>query len=57
VSEASERETREIGEAADDVLALMVRTGDEPGTLHALTKVILDHGANITYVDIAERGP
>jgi energy-converting hydrogenase B subunit Q len=36
-------------------LALMVRTPDEPGALHALTKVILDHRANITYVDIAER--
>jgi energy-converting hydrogenase B subunit Q len=37
------------------LLALMVRTPDEPGVLHALTKVILDHKANITYVDIAER--
>jgi energy-converting hydrogenase B subunit Q len=37
------------------LLALMVRTPDEPGMLHALTKVILDHQANITYVDIAER--
>jgi energy-converting hydrogenase B subunit Q len=37
------------------LLALMVRTPDEPGALHALTKVILDHNANITYVDIAER--
>ncbi len=36
-------------------LALMVRTPDEPGALHALTRVILDHRANITYVDIAER--
>ena len=37
-------------------LALMVRTSsDEPGALHALTKVILDHRANITHVDIAER--
>jgi energy-converting hydrogenase B subunit Q len=33
----------------------MVRTPDEPGMLHALTKVIFDHQANITYVDIAER--
>jgi len=39
----------------DDLLALMVRTPDEPGTLHALTSVILDHRSNITYVDIAER--
>lgn len=36
-------------------LALMVRTSDEPGTLHELTRVIFEHGANITYVDIAER--
>jgi energy-converting hydrogenase B subunit Q len=39
----------------DVLLALMIRTPDEPGVLHALTKVILDHKANITYVDIAER--
>jgi energy-converting hydrogenase B subunit Q len=37
------------------LLALMIRTPDEPGMLHALTKVIFDHQANITYVDIAER--
>jgi hypothetical protein len=37
------------------LLAQMVRTRGEPGVLHALTKVILDHKANITYVDIAER--
>jgi energy-converting hydrogenase B subunit Q len=39
----------------DALLALMIRTPDEPGVLHALTKVILEHQANITYVDIAER--
>ncbi|HEX2740723.1 MAG TPA: DUF5612 domain-containing protein [Rubrobacter sp.] len=39
----------------DFLLALMVRTPDEPGALHALTRVLLDHKANITYVDIAER--
>ncbi len=39
----------------DARLALMIRTPDEPGALHALTRVILDHNANITYVDIAER--
>jgi energy-converting hydrogenase B subunit Q len=39
----------------DALLALMVRTPDEPGVLHALTKVILEHQANITYIDIAER--
>jgi energy-converting hydrogenase B subunit Q len=37
------------------LLAFMVRTPDEPGALHALTRVILEHQANITYVDIAER--
>ncbi len=36
-------------------LALIIRTPDEPGTLHALTRVIFEHRANITYVDIAER--
>src|SRR5919112_2048340 len=36
-------------------LALMVQTPDEPGALHALTRVLLDHGANITHIDIAER--
>ena len=35
--------------------ALMVRTLDEPGALHDLTRVIFEHRANITYVDIAER--
>ena len=39
----------------DALLALMVRTPDEPGVLHALTRVILEHQANITYIDIAER--
>jgi energy-converting hydrogenase B subunit Q len=33
----------------------MVRTLDEPGVLHQLTRVILTHHANIIYVDIAER--
>ena len=47
VSETAER---------DAPLALMVRTSsDEPGVLHTLTRVILEHRANITYVDIAER--
>ncbi|CAA9432220.1 MAG: Energy conserving hydrogenase Ehb protein Q [uncultured Rubrobacteraceae bacterium] len=39
----------------DAPLALMLRTPDEPGTLHALTRVILEHRANIIHVDIAER--
>ncbi len=46
---------KEPTERDNRLLALMVRTPDEPGVLHALTKVILDHRANITYVDIAER--
>jgi energy-converting hydrogenase B subunit Q len=33
----------------------MVRARDEPGALHALTRVIFEYRANITYVDIAER--
>ncbi len=45
----------EPAEQDERLLALMIRTPDEPGVLHALTKVILDHKANITYVDIAER--
>lgn len=36
-------------------VALVVRTVERPGVLHALTSVILEHGANIAYVDIAER--
>ena len=36
-------------------LALMVKAPDEPGALHALTRVFLEHEANITHVDIAER--
>ncbi len=42
-------------DASRGPLALMIRTPDEPGALHALTRVILEHQANITYVDIAER--
>jgi energy-converting hydrogenase B subunit Q len=36
-------------------LALLVRSPDEPGALHALTGVFLEHEANIVHVDIAER--
>jgi energy-converting hydrogenase B subunit Q len=36
-------------------LAIMVRTSDSPGSLNTLTRVMGEHGANITYVDIAER--
>jgi energy-converting hydrogenase B subunit Q len=39
----------------DRLLALMIQTPDKPGILHELTRVILEHRANITYVDIAER--
>jgi len=39
----------------DAPLALMVQAPDEPGALHALTGVFLDHEANITHVDIVER--
>ena len=39
----------------DAPLALILCTPDEPGVLHALTGVFLDHGANIIHVDIAER--
>nr|WP_243638043.1 DUF5612 domain-containing protein [Rubrobacter taiwanensis] len=37
------------------VVAFMVRSLDEPGVLHLLTRVIFEHGANITYVDISDR--
>jgi energy-converting hydrogenase B subunit Q len=48
---------RSMNESSDHEvpLALMVQTPDEPGVLHALTRVFLDHEANITHVDIAER--
>ena len=38
-------------------LALLVRmrVPDQPGVLHALTRVISEHHANITYVDIGGR--
>lgn len=45
----------EFGPVVDGELALLIRSRDEPGSLHTLTKVILEHRANITYVDIAER--
>ena len=44
---------------ADACLALLVRVPgpDQPGVLHALTRVIFEHRANITYVDIlTDRG-
>lgn len=36
-------------------MAFSVRVADEPGVLHELTGVISKHGANIGYVDIADR--
>lgn len=36
-------------------LALLIHAKDQPGVLYQLTKVISDHKANITYVDIPER--
>ena len=44
-----------MGEAPSKVLAIMVRTHDQPGVLHQLTEVLSHHNANITYVDITER--
>ncbi len=35
--------------------ALSIEVVDKPGTLHALTKVIFEHRANITHIDIIER--
>jgi energy-converting hydrogenase B subunit Q len=40
-----------------DALAVLVQTPNQPGVLYELTRVITDHRANITYVDIInERG-
>ncbi|MBI2954539.1 MAG: DUF5612 domain-containing protein [Chloroflexi bacterium] len=35
--------------------AILIRTHDQPGILYQLTRVISDHQANITYVDITDR--
>lgn len=43
------------GEMPEAPLAFIVRGPDEPGALHEITRVIFEHRANITYVDIAER--
>ena len=51
-----ELEALDRGEAdVSGTLAIMVRTSDSPGSLNTLTRVMGEHGANITYVDIAER--
>src|SRR3954464_3660673 len=46
-----------IGLHDDGVMALLVRVQvpDQPGVLHALTRVIVEHRANIIYVDIGDR--
>jgi energy-converting hydrogenase B subunit Q len=49
MNESAERKARR------GPLALMIHTPDEPGALHALTRVLLEHRANITEVDIADR--
>ena len=36
--------------------ALLAEVSDRPGILSGLTKVLADHGANITYVDIHDAG-
>jgi energy-converting hydrogenase B subunit Q len=46
-----------IGLQNDGTIALRVwvQVPDQPGVLHALTRVIFEHRANITYVDISDR--
>jgi energy-converting hydrogenase B subunit Q len=39
------------------VHAILARAQDRPGLLSGLTKVLADHGANITYVDIHAGAP
>lgn len=46
---------KEIDSQGEAELALLIRTRDQPGILYQLTKVISDHQANITYVDIRDR--
>jgi energy-converting hydrogenase B subunit Q len=36
--------------------AFLIRTDDQPGVLFQLTRVIAEHRANISYIDIAARG-
>jgi energy-converting hydrogenase B subunit Q len=43
------------GRGENGLMAILVRSIDRPGTLHRLTRVIFEHGANITYVDISDR--
>ncbi len=44
-----------MSETTPSPLAIVVHTYDRPGILHRLTEVILEHNANITYVDITDR--
>src|SRR4051812_10226097 len=46
-----------IGLHDDGIIALLVRVQvpDQPSVLHALTQVIVNHQANITYVDIGDQ--
>src|SRR3954462_7175192 len=46
-----------IGLHDDGTVALLVRVQvpDQPGVLHELTRVIVQHRANIAYVDIADQ--
>jgi energy-converting hydrogenase B subunit Q len=44
-----------VGEAEAPELALTIVAHDRPGTLANLTRVVKEHGANITYVDIFDR--
>ena len=37
--------------------AILATVADRPGMLHGVTKVLADHGANITYVDIPAGEP
>jgi len=46
--------TQAPGESAE--LALSVDAEDKPGVLAALTRVIYEHGANVSYVGTIERG-
>src|SRR5262245_53030564 len=45
------------GRGDDGTIALLVRVQvpDQPGVLHELTRVIFEHRANITYVDIMDQ--
>ena len=44
------------GAATPNSIALVCEGADRPGTLHAITTVILAHSGNITGIEIPERG-